>query len=71
MYEVFLAISIQSQHPTLERQGVLHIFIAAPNALVFFIGQLARSFGSCIVYEYDFDRNIPGAYQPSLKFPPP
>jgi hypothetical protein len=66
-----LSTRLKSDRTLLERQGVLHIFIAAPNALVFFIGQLARSFGSCIVYEYDFDRNIPGAYQPSLKFPPP
>jgi len=66
-----LSSRLKNDRTPLERQGVLHIFIAAPNALVFFIGQLARSFGSCIVYEYDFDRNIPGAYQPSLKFPPP
>jgi SMODS-associated and fused to various effectors sensor domain len=54
-----------------ERQRILHIFVAAPNALVFFIGQLARSFGLCIFYEYDFDSSTPGAYQPSLMFPPP
>lgn len=53
-----------------ERRGKLHLFVAAPNALVFFIGQSARSFGSCILYEYDFDSNTPGAYQPSLAFPP-
>ncbi len=61
--------SIVKQRSSEERMGRLHIFAAAPNALVFFLGQLARSFGSCIVYEYDFESNAPGAYQPSLMFP--
>ncbi|WP_341531834.1 SAVED domain-containing protein (plasmid) [Nostoc sp. UHCC 0302] len=65
-----LSARLRSDRTILERQGKLHIFVAAPNALVFFIGQLARSFGSCIFYEYDFDQNTPGAYQPSLMFPP-
>lgn len=54
-----------------ERQGHLHIFAAAPNALMFFLGQHARSFGLFTLYEYDFDSGFPGAYQPSLSFPPP
>lgn len=54
-----------------ERAGVLHIFAAAPNALMFFIGQLARGFGRCAMYEYDFDTGTPGAYQASMSFPPP
>ncbi|MGI0493061.1 SAVED domain-containing protein [Alkalinema pantanalense CENA528] len=65
-----LSVHLKSDRSPKERQGVLHIFIAAPNALVFFIGQTARSFGSCILYEYDFDSNEPGAYESSLAFPP-
>ena len=53
-----------------EKQGVLHIFAAAPNGLMFYLGQLARSFGRCALYEYDFEKNALGAYQPSLTFPP-
>lgn len=52
-----------------ERRGHLHIFYAGPNALLFFIGQLARSFGQCTIYEYDFDKQLPGAYEPSITFP--
>lgn len=52
-----------------ERQATLHIFMAAPNAFALFLGQVARSFGQCVVYEYDFDSNLPGAYQPALVFP--
>jgi hypothetical protein len=66
-----LSAHIRSDRTISERQGRLHIFAAAPNALVFFIGQVARSFGRCILYDYDFDSNAPGAYQRSLIFPPP
>ena len=65
-----LSAHLKKNRTNVERQGKLHIFVAAPNALVFFIGQVARSFGSCVLYEYDFDKNLPGAYQPSLTFPP-
>jgi len=54
-----------------ERQGKLHIFAAAPNALLFFLGQLGRGFGPCTLYEYDFETNALGTYQPSLSFPQP
>lgn len=50
-----------------EREGVLHIFAAAPNAFTFRLGQLARGFGAIQLYEYDFDTNKPGGYMPSLK----
>lgn len=52
-----------------ERAGVLHIFAAAPNAFMFFLGQTARGFGRCMLYEYDFDSNALGAYSPSIAFP--
>ena len=65
-----LSAILKQKRSTKERLGVLHIFTAAPNGFLFFLGQLARSFGRCIFYEYDFERNTPGAYQPSLMFPP-
>lgn len=54
-----------------ERSGTLHIFAAAPNGFMFFLGQLARGFGACVLYEYDFESIAPGAYRASLSFPPP
>lgn len=53
-----------------ERQAVLHLFAAVPNGFLFFLGQHGRSFGRCVFYEYDFDGCAPGAYEPSLMFPP-
>lgn len=61
---------VRQNRSTEERKSALHVFAAAPNGVVFFLGQLARSLGECVIYEYQFDRSIPGQYQPSLKFPP-
>jgi len=47
----------------------LHLFWAAPNALVFFIGQLARNLGPCRLYEHDLESGYQGAYQLSLRLP--
>lgn len=54
-----------------ERAGVLHLFSAAPNGFLFFFGRTSHSLGRCMLYEYDFDTNHAGAYEPSLTFPPP
>ncbi len=55
-----------------ERQGVLHLFCAAPNALVFYLGQLSRSLGRIVLYEYPFGtRDAYGRYQRSIELPPP
>jgi hypothetical protein len=53
-----------------ERASNLHIFASAPNAFMFFLGQMAKGFGQCTMYEYDFDNNALGAYQASISFPP-
>lgn len=63
------AASAVKKRSARERTGRLHIFAAAPNALVFFLGQLSHGLGSCVLYEYDFESNTPGAYHASLIFP--
>jgi SMODS-associated and fused to various effectors sensor domain len=47
----------------------LHIFGAAPNALMFMLGQHSQGFGAMVLYEYDFDSSALGAYKPSIRFP--
>ncbi len=47
----------------------LHLFWAAPNAFVFFVGQMARNLGPCRLYEHDLESGYQGAYQPSLRLP--
>ena len=41
-----------------------------PNGLVFFLGQQGRGFGACLLYEYNFEQNLPGDYHHTLTFPP-
>ncbi len=45
---------------------VAHVFAAAPNALVFYVGQQHQAIAPCVVYEYDFDRRGNKSYQPSM-----
>jgi len=50
-----------------ERDGRVHVFAAAPNALVFYLGQLSRSFGEIVLYEHPFGaKDAWGRYQPSI-----
>lgn len=52
-----------------EKTGTLHIFAAAPNALLFFLGQLLHGSGRIQLYEHDFFSKLPGDYQPSILLP--
>jgi SMODS-associated and fused to various effectors sensor domain len=65
-----LATHLKQLRTASNQMGRLHIFAACPNALMFFLGQVSQRFGQCTLYEFDFDAGIPGAYQPSLSFPP-
>jgi len=52
-----------------EKKKNLHIFSASPVALMFFLGQLSRSFGKIVLYEYDFEGLENNSYFPSFKLP--
>lgn len=55
-----------------ERNGTCHLFCAAPNALVFYLGQLSRSFGRIVLYEHPFGaKDAFGKYQPSIELVEP
>lgn len=45
----------------------VHIFIAAPNAFTFFLGQHRDSIGPVTLYEFDFQRAVDGSYHPSFR----
>jgi hypothetical protein len=59
------------QRSTSERKGVLHLFLSIPSSLAFFLGQSGRSFGRCIIYEYNLGSSLVGDYQRALAFPLP
>ena len=46
--------------------AMVHIFAAAPNSLLFFLGQEHQAIAPCIVYEFDFDSRAYRTYQPSF-----
>ncbi len=48
---------------------VSHVFIAAPNALTFFLGQQAPVLGRVRLYEFDFEGGVDRSYRPSLTLP--
>lgn len=54
-----------------ERSAALHLYSAAPNALLFFLGQLSPSFGRTTLYEFDFEGTRGGGYLRSLTLPIP
>ena len=47
----------------------LHLFVAAPNAFTFFLGQRQPGFGKTTLYEYDFEGTNGGDYKASLALP--
>ena len=49
-----------------DADAFVHIFAAAPNALLFYLGQHHQAIAPCIVYEFDFDRRGNKTYQPSF-----
>lgn len=57
-----------AQRSSAERRATLHIFAAAPNAFMFFLGQNSRGFGKCVLYEYDFEQRDSCSYSPSINF---
>ena len=47
----------------------IHLFVAAPNSLCFFLGQQQIAIGPVQLYEFDFDQQRGGSYEPSLALP--
>lgn len=49
--------------------SVSHLFVAAPNALTFFLGQQTPVLGRVCLYEFDFEGGRDRSYRPSLTLP--
>lgn len=61
---------VREKCPQHAAMGPLHVFGAAPNGLMFFLGRLARSLGPIQLYEHEFESNQPIRYRQSLSLPP-
>ena len=49
-----------------DSDSMTHLFAAAPNSVLFYLGQHYQAIAPCIVYEFDFDRQAHKTYQPSF-----
>ncbi len=61
--------TVRERHPRHSPVTPLHVFGAAPNGLVFFLGRLARSLGPIQLYEHAFESDWPTSYRRSLSLP--
>lgn len=65
-----LAEELTKQINALKRpRQTIHLFISAPAAFAFFLGQLQPSLGRVRLYEYDFGGMNGGGYSQSLELP--
>jgi len=64
-----LVKKLRSTRKGQEKSGFMHLFAAAPNALLFSLGQHFKVFGKLKLYEYDFECNQTGSYRLSIKLP--
>jgi hypothetical protein len=62
-----LAEVIRANRP--KKAGTTHLFISAPNALAFFLGQHRGALGNLQLYEFDFEGEQGGSYSPSIRLP--
>ncbi len=49
--------------------GLTHLFVAAPNAFTFFLGQRQTALGTVRLYEFDFDGGRGRSYAAALTLP--
>lgn len=61
-----LAEGIATRIRAAGRVPMVHLFIAAPNGLTFFMGRHHKTIGSATVHEWDFEGLRGGGYSPGL-----
>lgn len=52
-----------------EKQGILHLFFACPNSIVFLLGRYSLPFGKMQLYEYDFNKQRTCTYYSTMTLP--
>lgn len=61
---------IKERRATMPQNATIHLFISAPNGVVFFLSRLLRPLGRIQLYEYSFDGSLPTIYVPSVTLTP-
>jgi len=60
--------SILDRRTAEEKRGVVHLFISAPRAFVFYLGKVSRMFGKITLYEHDTNPDDDIHYIKSFSF---
>ena len=68
-FDLAEALALEINQKSCANRSPLHLFIAAPNAFTFFLGQRQPSLGRTTLYEYDFEGANGGGYRPSISLP--
>lgn len=68
-FDLAEALALQINERRIGNRPPLHLFIAAPNAFTFFLGQRQPGLGKSTLYEYDFEGANGCGYKPSLSLP--
>lgn len=68
-FDLAEALALQINQQRIDRKPPLHLFIVAPNAFTFFLGQRLPSLGRTALYEFDFEGANGGGYKLSLLLP--
>lgn len=68
-FDLAEALALQINQQRTGNRPPLHLFIAAPNAFTFYLGQRQPGLGKITLYEYDFEGSNGGGYRPSLSLP--
>lgn len=68
-FDLAEALALQINAERAQSKVPLHLFIAAPNAFTFFMGQRQPGLGLVTLYEYDFEGQNGSTYKASLSLP--
>ncbi|TCT08970.1 SAVED domain-containing protein [Paralcaligenes ureilyticus] len=68
-FDLAEALALKINQSRIGNRPSIHLFIAAPNAFTFFLGQRQPGLGKIMLYEYDFEGLNDGGYKPSLSLP--
>lgn len=60
---------IRSQKRQIASTGRIHLFLAAPNAFAFYLGQRIKPLGQIRLYEFDFENQRDGGYHAIITIP--
>lgn len=61
------SLAAEAVSNTIAVKGKVHVFLSAPNAFSFYLGQQTQMLGSCVLYEFDLKREKDGSYYRSFE----